>query len=429
MSVGSSDLELVVDGSTTQKVGILFEGLGIPRAATITAAWIQFRAKETQSETTALTIQAQAIDNAPDFSSGNISSRIRTSASVSWSPDPWTVTGETGPKQRTPDLKSVIQEVVNRGGWASGHDLAILITGSGHRTAYAYDGGASSAPLLHVEWGSCGGPTNQAPNGLIDTPTGNVRITAGQSVNFTGSPSDPDGPTSFSFLWDFGGGAANRTVEDPGNTTFSTPGTFTVTFTVRDGQGLADPTPDTRVITVDPAGGAVTTLERRIVASSDDAEQRGSGVELSSSDLELVDDGDTRQTVGLRFTNITIPKGRTIQKAYIQFQADETQSETTNLTLQIQAIDSALTFQDSTNNISSRSRTGSVAWSSVPSWGTIGQAGADQRTPDIKSLIQAVVDRPGWSSGNALAIIITGTGHRTAEAFDGDLAPLLHIEY
>jgi hypothetical protein len=41
------------------------------------------------------------------------------------------------------------------------------------------------------------------------------------------------------------------------------------------------------------------------------------------------------------------------------------------------------------------------------------------------------VSRPGWSANNALAIIITGTGERSAWSFDGSpkLAPLLYVEY
>jgi PKD repeat protein len=93
---------------------------------------------------------------------------------------------------------------------------------------------------------------NQAPNGVIDSPAGNpgnVTINAGQSVSFTGTGSDPDGHP-LTFLWNFGGGAPNATVEDPGPVTFSTAGTYTVTFTVTDSLGLADPTPDSRTITV-----------------------------------------------------------------------------------------------------------------------------------------------------------------------------------
>jgi hypothetical protein len=46
-------------------------------------------------------------------------------------------------------------------------------------------------------------------------------------------------------------------------------------------------------------------------------------------------------------------------------------------------------------------------------------------------IIQAIVDRPGWASGNALVILITGSGKRVAESFNGlpAGAPLLHVEY
>ena len=48
---------------------------------------------------------------------------------------------------------------------------------------------------------------NQAPNGVINTPASNVTITAGQSVNFTGTGSDPDNNTPLTFLWNFGSGS------------------------------------------------------------------------------------------------------------------------------------------------------------------------------------------------------------------------------
>ena len=58
-------------------------------------------------------------------------------------------------------------------------------------------------------------------------------------------------------------------------------------------------------------------------------------------------------------------------------------------------------------------------------------AGADQRTPDLSAIVQEIIDRTDWSPGNALAIIITGTGERTAESYNGSSsgAPLLHVEY
>jgi hypothetical protein len=52
-----------------------------------------------------------------------------------------------------------------------------------------------------------------------------------------------------------------------------------------------------------------------------------------------------------------------------------------------------------------------------------------QRTPELKTLVQAVIDLGGWQSGRPLAFIIRGTGRRTAESYEGEGAPLLHIEY
>jgi hypothetical protein len=55
--------------------------------------------------------------------------------------------------------------------------------------------------------------------------------------------------------------------------------------------------------------------------------------------------------------------------------------------------------------------------------------GISQRTPDLSRIIQEIVNRPGWGSGNALALIVSGTGRRTAESSNGSFAPILHLEF
>jgi hypothetical protein len=173
-------------------------------------------------------------------------------------------------------------------------------------------------------------------------------------------------------------------------------------------------------------------LDVRVSASSDDAEERSSGsVSLSSSDLELIRDGTNNQTVGMRFNGVHIPQGSVISNAYVQFQVDETKNEPGVLTIQAQAIDDAPTFTTASKSISTRARTAaSVEWSPPP-WSTVGQAGPDQRTPNIASVIQEVVDRPGWASGNSFVLVINGTGKRVAESYNGvpAAAPLLHLEF
>lgn len=151
-------------------------------------------------------------------------------------------------------------------------------------------------------------------------------------------------------------------------------------------------------------------VNSRVRASTDDAEEsltNNGSMYLNSTDLELVYDGPNYQMVGMRFTAITIPRGATISRAYIQFTADEEPtSESTSLTIQGQASSNALPFSTTSKNISSRPKTSaSVAWSPSP-WNPE-EGGPNQRTPDIKSIIQEIVNRADWSSGNSLAIIVS----------------------
>jgi secreted PhoX family phosphatase len=182
------------------------------------------------------------------------------------------------------------------------------------------------------------------------------------------------------------------------------------------------------------------TIQKRVNASADDAEERGAnatsnvgGIDLTSSDLELTNDGSTGdQYIGMRFTSLAIPQGALITNAYIQFTVDETANTSGSVTFRAQNADNSSAFTSTAFNISSRPTTAaSVVWSNIPNWTVAGTAGPDQRTPDLTSIVQAVVNRGGWASGNALTIIATGTGKRTAESYDGSnsQAPLLVVEF
>ena len=99
---------------------------------------------------------------------------------------------------------------------------------------------------------------NQPPSAVITLPAANVAITAGQSVSFAGTASDPNGD-AVTVLWTFGDGSTSTSLT-PGNHTYSTAGTYTVTLTATDAQGLKDPNPPVRIITVATAGGGAPTL-------------------------------------------------------------------------------------------------------------------------------------------------------------------------
>lgn len=173
-----------------------------------------------------------------------------------------------------------------------------------------------------------------------------------------------------------------------------------------------------------------STLDTAVSIGSDDAEQRiGNGaMDLTSSDLELMTDSVV-QTVGLRFTNIPIPAGSTIQNAYIQFRSDETASGVTNVTIYGQDHRFPGTFTTGAFNISNRAKTTqSVAWS-IPAWTSTNLTGVAQRTPDLSSIVSAIVNRGDFAAGNAMAFIFTGGGRRTADSLEDNWSPRLHVDY
>ncbi len=328
MDLTSGDLDL---GDKPYN-GLRFQNVNIEQGSSITNAYIQFTAdKDNQSATASYTIKAEDVDDATTFTStnNNLSGRTFTSASVNWNNIPaWNTAGESAAAQKTPDLTSVIQEIVDRQGWSSGNNLVLFVTGSsGKRSAITYDNDSQKAAKLFVEF--------EVANNY------------------------------------------------------------------------------------------------QVSQSADDAEESSNGaMDLTSGDLDLGD----KPYNGLRFQNINIEQGASITNAYIQFTADkDNQSASASYTIKGQASDDASVFTTSTSNITSRSTTSaSVNWNNIPAWNTAGQSADAQKSPDISTIVQEIVDRGGWSSGNAMAFFVSGSsGKRSAKTYDSDpaKAPKLVIEY
>ena len=90
---------------------------------------------------------------------------------------------------------------------------------------------------------------NRPPSVSIATPLTDATVNPGQAVSFSGSGSDPDGTIS-SYSWSFPGGSPSSSLQqNPGNVTYSTPGTYQVSFTATDNGGLTSQ-PATRTIIV-----------------------------------------------------------------------------------------------------------------------------------------------------------------------------------
>ncbi|MDA8142186.1 MAG: PilC/PilY family type IV pilus protein [Desulfobacteraceae bacterium] len=163
-----------------------------------------------------------------------------------------------------------------------------------------------------------------------------------------------------------------------------------------------------------------------VVSTSDDMEETVSNGQVRNDNSEKdLDMGES--LVGIRFQNVLIPQGVTITSASIGFIADENGSDASTLTIDAQASDNAPALNTSNYNISGRTgTTATVAWS-PQAW----TSGNNYSTDDITAIVQEIVSRPGWNSGNAMLFRINGTGKRASESRESgsQYAPVLRIAY
>ncbi|QTA80470.1 NHL repeat-containing protein [Desulfonema limicola] len=78
-------------------------------------------------------------------------------------------------------------------------------------------------------------PVNFIPSGSIISPSSDLAVNAGESVDFQAGVISGDPPLSY--FWDFDNGAENSNLLNPGYIIFNTPGTYNIKFTVTDFNG------------------------------------------------------------------------------------------------------------------------------------------------------------------------------------------------
>ncbi|MBV7328551.1 DUF4331 domain-containing protein [Chloroflexi bacterium TSY] len=192
--ISSRDLELGQVSGLNQTVGVRFAKVNVPADATIVNAYIGFVAEGKNSHPATLTFTGEAAKNAAPYANKkqNISNRISTDASVTWSDVPaWNKIGEM---HWTPNLASIVQEIISGNGWQSGNAVSFMVTGTGTRSAWSFDGKPGSATTLYVEYTTNGKNITASSNshGVNSAVSSTILTGSNMANNMELMPDDDD---------------------------------------------------------------------------------------------------------------------------------------------------------------------------------------------------------------------------------------------
>lgn len=310
-----------------------FQNVTIPKGSVITSATLQIYAHEDESAEARVTVTAEDIDDSPLFSEDeSLSDRTMTEAAVDWTiTENWTMWEQ----YESPDLSTVVQEVIDRAGWEPGNALTLFMKGE--------DQGAS----------------------LLD----NARdFESYENIE------DPDD----------GGDGLHHPERVP---------TLIIEYT---------PPPGELVLTIIETG-----RDGETAISFDDGEYENDVIDkLNDDDLDMGWEGDDLNvmTSFTRFQNVTIDQGTQIDSAVLVVYAHEDESAEARVTVFAEAADNSPLFGED-EALSDRTMTAtSVPWIMTEDW----IMWQPYHSPNLASLIQEVIDRPGWQSGNSLTLFMKG---------------------
>lgn len=144
-------------GAGTRNIGLRFTGVTIPQGSTINSAIIRFRDDDTKTVNLVARIRGIAEDNTAEFvlsPEDSARTRTKTTAVVNWSA---TINQSTGSNRDTPDITSIVQELVNRVGWVSGNAMAFYLDDNGSPSGHylsvnEYDDNPSYSAILIVDY-------------------------------------------------------------------------------------------------------------------------------------------------------------------------------------------------------------------------------------------------------------------------------------
>lgn len=176
------------------------------------------------------------------------------------------------------------------------------------------------------------------------------------------------------------------------------------------------------------------TVNVEVSASNDDASELDDNTGFTNNSGSIRTASDTvsseRWNGGIFFSGINIPQGSIIDVAYITLKDQGNSFDTRQMNIYAEDVDNAVDFGTNADVTDRTNTSAFVEYIDVnPSCQTC-------NSPSIVSVIQEIVDRPGWSSGNNIVILLRGLNAAQIEftqlvSFDDadDFNSSIHIEW
>ncbi|MCL4867805.1 MAG: hypothetical protein KJ063_02455 [Anaerolineae bacterium] len=159
----------------------------------------------------------------------------------------------------------------------------------------------------------------------------------------------------------------------------------------------------------------MSTLNLQVAASNRDGHQLSAGTfgDITASSLPVGSFGGNSVVAAVAFL-VAISQGETINQAILTITWSDTYNAggaTIQATIYGEAADNAAVFAATNGNISGRSNTTANVGT-----GSLANVVTDQeRQFDVTAIVQEIVNRSGWSSGNAMAFLLRDNGSDNQE--------------
>jgi hypothetical protein len=283
----------------------------------------------------------------------------------------------------------------------------------------AANGDYNNTTLIYGQISASASPSATPTQAATTTRTPTATATATSTPRPTATPTRTAAATPTRTATATATATATSTPRPTATPTRTAAATATATATSTPRPAATPTRTATATATATPASGA-QNITRQVAAGTDDVNQDGTSNLTTSGTIWLGTGQSTSASyTGLRFTGITIPRNAVITSAYLEVYSTQNQWISIGFQVYGDNTGNSAAFTTSTKPSQRPLTAQNVTYSANTQW----VANQWYQITSLEPVIQALVNRSDWQSGNALTLILKGTsgqyGRKIVQSYDG----------